>query len=118
MHSQRELLGAIDTWGPVAHRIKPELGFSGLIGPADLSARRTFGRLKIRFNPSPPPFSAEKTAESPDGLPVGRSAGQKSSQTFGRPKARLNPSTPLVLIPPYTNNPPPCILITRLLQWP
>ena len=38
-----------------AHRIKPYLGFGGLIGSADLSARRTFGRPKVRFNPSPPP---------------------------------------------------------------
>ena len=30
------------------------LGFGVPIGSADLSARRTFGRLKVRFNPPPP----------------------------------------------------------------
>ena len=63
-------------------------------GLADLSARRTFGRPKVRFNPSPPPCLRRKN-------------GRKSGRTFGRPKVRFNPSPPLVLIPPYTNNPPP-----------
>ena len=58
----------------VAHRIKPDLGFGGLIGSADLSARRTFGRPKVRFNPYPTIFLAEKTAR----LPAGRSASRKS----------------------------------------
>ena len=44
---------------------------------ADLSARRTFGRPKVRFNPYPTIFLAEKTAESPR-FPAGRSAGRKS----------------------------------------
>ena len=80
--------------GP-AHGIKPDLGFGGLIGSAEKSGL-------IRH---PPLFSAEKTAESP----AGPSAGRKSG---------LIRQPPLVLIPQYTNNPPPRILITRLLRWP
>ena len=55
-----------------------------LIGSAYLSARRTIGRPKVRFNLSPPPC-------------FGRKNGRK---------VRFNPSPPLVVIPPYTNNPP------------
>ena len=41
---------------------------------ADLLARRTFSH-PVRFNPYPSIFLAEKTAESPSGLPLGQSAG-------------------------------------------
>ena len=57
---------------------------------ADLSARQTFARPKVRFNPYRSIFWAEKTA--------GLSAGRKSGLFL--------PPPPLVLIPPYTNNPP------------
>ena len=52
-------------------------GLNRTWGSADLSARRTFGRPKVRFNlsPPPPPVSAEKTAESPDRMTMGRSYG-------------------------------------------
>ena len=127
-----------------AHRIKPYLGFGVPVGSAYLSARRTFGRPKVRFNPSPPPCFGRKNgrrygrtfgrpkvrpylrpAESPAVPSAGRSAGRKYGRTsgwpnwpaestavppagrVGRPKVRFNPSPPLVVIPPYTNNPPP-----------
>ena len=41
---------------------------------------------------------ADRPAESTAVPPAGR---------VGRPKVRFNPSPPLVVIPPYTNNPPP-----------
>ena len=44
-------------WALAAHRIKPDLGFGGLIGPADLSARRTFGRPIRRADRSAEPKS-------------------------------------------------------------
>ena len=96
---------------------------------------RPIGRPKVRFNPSPPPCFGRKNgrtfgrparpAESPAVPSAGRSAGRKYGRTsgrpnrpaestavppagrVGRPKVRFNPSPPLVVIPPYTNNPPP-----------
>ena len=97
----------------LAHRIKPYLGFGVPVGSAYLSARRTFGRPigrpKVRFNPSPPPCFGRKN---------GRRYGRTFGRPIGRPKVRFNPSPPLVVRPPYTNNPPPYILITGRLQWP
>ena len=58
-----------------AHRIKPYLGFGVPIGSAYLSARRTFGRPKVRFNPSPPLVLAEKMAGSPAVPSAGRRYG-------------------------------------------
>ena len=77
---------------PAAHRIKPYLGFGVPIGSAYLSARRTFGRPKVRFNPSPPLVLAEKMAGGTAVLLAGRSAGRRYGRTFGwpigRPKVR------------------------------
>ena len=94
----------------VAHRIKPYLGFGVPIGSAYLSARRTFpiGWPKVRFNPSAPPcFGRKKLPEVRPDLRPAESTAVPSAGPVGRPKVRFNPSPPLVVIPPYTNTPPP-----------
>ena len=104
-------------------------------GTAVLSAGRRYGRTFSR--PARP-------AESPAVPSAGRSAGRKYGRTsgrpnrpaestavppagrVGRPKVRFNPSPPLVVIPPYTNNPPllyinnrtPAVATVRLLCAP
>ena len=88
---------------------------------------RTFGRPIGR-----PARPAESTAVPSAGRSAGRKYGRTSGRPnrpaestavppagrVGRPKVRFNPSPPLVVRPPYTNNPPPYILITGRLQWP
>ena len=66
---------------------------------------RPIGRPEVRPTSGRPNRPAESTAVPPAGRVV-------------RPKVRFNPSPPLVVRPPYTNNPPPYILITGRLQWP
>ena len=100
-------------------------------GTAVLSAGRSAGRRYGRTfgRPARP---AESTAVPSAGRSAGRKYGRTSGRPnrpaestavppagrVGRPKVRFNPSPPLVVRPPYTNNPPPFILITGRLQWP
>ena len=67
-------------------------GLNRTQGSADLSARQTFGRPKVQFNPYPPIFLAAKN-------------GRKSSRTFGQPKVWQDPrpaESPVYSFPPYT----------------
>ena len=83
------MINTCEAWDThVAHEIQELTGLNRTWGSADLSARWTFGRpvgrLKVRFNPSPPPdlFRPKKN-------------GRKSGWTLGRPKVRSIPSPPL-----------------------
>ena len=85
-------------------------------GTAVLSAGRSAGRRYGRTFGRP-----ARPAESPAVPSAGRKYGRTSgwpnwpaestavppAGRVGRPKVRFNPSPPLVVIPPYTNNPPP-----------
>ena len=121
---QSKLTGLNRTWGSayLSARRTCRLGV--------LSAGRSAGR-KYGLIHHPPLVLAEKTAGGTAVLSAGRSAGRKYGRTsgrpnrpaestavppagrVGRPKVRFNPSPPLVVRPPYTNNPPPLYINNR-----